>query len=179
MELKLVHARTVAVTAAMVTALAGCGSSVGTPAQKPFTATTGGAVSTAASPPSTGPSTGGATTASATGDAFCTPLGDYARKFKSISLSGKLDAVKKELPPLIDSGKSAAGGAPAEIKGDVTALVADISALNDWIQTKATQKALDSSSVPPEVAKPFADLSKRLPKLQTWFKAHCKGTFGS
>lgn len=176
MKPNLVPLRGVAVTAVLVTALAGCGSSGGGKSGPTSSAATSGATG-ASSPAAT---SGGTATGAASADAaFCTTLGDYARKFKALSFDSDLAGIKKELPPLVDSGKSAAASAPAEIKSDVQALVGDIAALNQWIQTKATSKQLNGSSVPAEVAKPFGDLQQRLPKLQSWYSKNCKGTFGS
>lgn len=171
-SVKVREVRCLAVAGVTAVMLAGCGSSGGSAGKSPDSASGGATVSAAGAAGSSGGVTSSA--------AFCTPLGDYARKFKNLSLgSSDLSAVKKQLPPLVDSGKQAANGAPSEIKGDVTALVGDISAINTWVQTKATEKDLSGENVPAGVAKPFTDLEKRLPTLASWYAKNCKGTFGS
>ncbi len=190
MKHSVTHLRPIVALAMAVTLLAGCGSSGGPTntgsslSTKSAGSTTAAGPSTNASTPSTGPSTSGSPSAGGSAStvtnasAYCTTLGDYARQFKQSGINGKLVKIKRDLPKLVANGKGVVSGAPDEIKVDVLAFVADISALNTWIQTKATQKALDGSSIPPAIAGPFNDLQKRGPKLKTWYGAHCNGTFG-
>lgn len=174
MTLNVPALRTVAVTAALAAALVGCSSSGGKSGSA-ATANSGGGTfgGTAAATASAG-AAGTATS----GSPFCSTLSDYATRFKAVTSENDLSTVKKELPSLVAGGQKATSGAPAEIKSDVTALVSDIAAINDWIQHKATQKELTGNDVPPVVAKPFADLEQRLSTLQAWYGKNCKGTLG-
>jgi len=172
----------VAVTAVVL--VAGCGSSsqpaanstAPPPSPAPSTSTT----PTAAAVPGSGTVTSGSpspTSVAATG--FCTALGDYGRKFKTVLAGGQLATVKGQLPPVVAEGNTVAAQAPSTIRGDLGGLAADLSAFNTFVQTTATQQDLDSSTVPPQIAQPLADLQVKGTVVKTWYQDNCHGVFGN
>lgn len=99
------------------------------------------------------------TTAAASGS-FCKALVGTLTALQAATSQSKLASVKRDFPRALAEAEHLKG-APSSLASDIPGLVSDLKAVNSWLQTRATQADLSSSTIPSAIAKPLKDLQVR------------------
>jgi hypothetical protein len=92
--------------------------------------------------------------------------------------SNQLAEVRIRFPRAVAALRDTAPDAPEALRSDVDASATDWAAINVFIQTRATQRDIDSASSPAPISEPLADWRGRLRVLAPWLQSHCPGDLG-
>ncbi len=118
---------------------------------------------------------GGSGKAAKPSAAFCTSLSNFLKEVQASGSATDLATAKKEFPTLV-SDAQALTSPPKPAKGDVTSASSDLTAMNNWLQTKATPAEYGGSSAPAAIATQSRDFAIRLSHLSNYGKQNCPGS---
>lgn len=112
---------------------------------------------------------------------FCNRASDLTNATAQVGVASKLPAVKAAMTAAVAAAGDAVNYPPPPGSGMgpvVQAIDSDLTSVNRWVQTEATQSDLDHNQQPPAVANRFQDLGPRFRTLQAWSGVNCPRTSG-
>lgn len=106
---------------------------------------------------------------------MCGDLSDLHNLFAQVGYDGSLAATRSDLSRLVATAeKVRAAHPPQAVTAAVTALAADLKAVDRWVQTKATQSQLESNALPASVKGRFDDVGNQYKKIDSWSAKNCR-----